>query len=484
MSKEEIRKKVAYFYDEEVGNFYYGQYHPMKPHRMRLAHSLIVSYGLFKKMEVYRPFRLNENQLTLFHADDYIHFLKAATPENENDWGTDLEKYNIDSDSPIFHGLYTFCQISSGGSVGGAYKLNHKLADIAINWSGGLHHAKKASASGFCYVNDIVLAILELLKYHERVLYIDIDIHHGDGVEEAFFTTDRVMTCSFHKYGNGYFPGSGHINDCGVLNGKNYAINVPLKDGMNDESFVYLFKSIINKVIELYQPKAIVMQCGADSLAGDTLGTFNLTIVGHGQCLQYVKSFNIPMLILGGGGYTIRNVSRCWCYETSICCNQQLNNKLPYNEYYEYFAPDYILSTMPTNMVNYNTLNDLNNTIITVYQRLKQLSHVPSVAMHTDGNRKEYALKAGTIEVRKQIERCYEIIEKHIQKNKNCNNDTGNVVDDVMDDEKYQFKNKQEVDKYFIDKQDENKDVRMTSDMRDKMIMDQREFYDDDNDKL
>jgi len=89
-------------------------------------------------------------------------------------------------------------------------KLNKEAADIAVNWAGGLHHAKKSEASGFCYVNDIVLAILELLKYHQRVLYIDIDIHHGDGVEEAFYTTDRVMTVSFHKYGE-YFPGTGDL---------------------------------------------------------------------------------------------------------------------------------------------------------------------------------------------------------------------------------------------------------------------------------
>ena len=100
----------------------------------------------------------------------------------------------------------------SGGSIDAAMRLNHGLTDIAINWAGGLHHAKKSEASGFCYVNDIVLAILELLKFHARVLYIDIDIHHGDGVEEAFYTTDRVMTVSFHKFGE-FFPGTG---DCKV----------------------------------------------------------------------------------------------------------------------------------------------------------------------------------------------------------------------------------------------------------------------------
>ena len=109
------------------------------------------------------------------------------------------------------------------------------MCDIAINWAGGLHHAKKCEASGFCYVNDIVVGILELLKYHNRVLYIDIDVHHGDGVEEAFYTTNRVMTVSFHRYGEGFFPGTGDLMDIGCGEGKYYSLNVPLKMFVTDE---------------------------------------------------------------------------------------------------------------------------------------------------------------------------------------------------------------------------------------------------------
>lgn len=105
----------------------------------------------------------------------------------------------------------------------------------------GLHHAKKSEAAGFCFVNDIVLSILELLKHHPRVLYVDIDIHHGDGVEEAFYTTDRVMTVSFHKFGD-YFPGTGSVGDVGDKKGKNYSLNFPLRDGMDDQTFVDVFK--------------------------------------------------------------------------------------------------------------------------------------------------------------------------------------------------------------------------------------------------
>jgi histone deacetylase 1/2 len=121
--------------------------------------------------------------------------------------------------------------------------LNRGLCDIAINWAGGLHHAKKSEASGFCYVNDIVLGILELLRYYARVLYIDIDVHHGDGVEEAFYTTDRVMTVSFHKYGE-FFPGTGELKDVGVQKGKYYSVNVPLRDGIDDESYRTTFEPV------------------------------------------------------------------------------------------------------------------------------------------------------------------------------------------------------------------------------------------------
>ena len=152
-----------------------------------------------------------------------------------------------------------------------------------------MHHAKKQSASGFCYVNDIVLAILELLKYHQRVLYIDIDVHHGDGVEEAFYTTNRVMTVSFHRYGD-FFPGTGDIKDMGEGEGKGYAVNVPLLNGLDDDSFVEIYKNIMEAVRQRFRPEAVVLQCGADSLAYDKLGTYNTTLRGHGACVKDRKS--------------------------------------------------------------------------------------------------------------------------------------------------------------------------------------------------
>lgn len=139
--------------------------------------------------------------------------------------------------------LYEFVCTYTTATLVSSSLLYHNNLDVAINYSGGLHHAKQSEASGFCYVNDIVIAILEMLKYYQRILYVDIDIHHGDGVEEAFYTSNRVLTCSFHKFRD-YFPGTGHIDDIGTDKGVYHAVNFPLNQGVDDESFTNIFKMV------------------------------------------------------------------------------------------------------------------------------------------------------------------------------------------------------------------------------------------------
>lgn len=254
-----------------------------------------------------------------------------------------------------------------------AQRIASGAADIAINWAGGLHHAKKREASGFCYINDIVLGILELLRSYPRVLYIDIDCHHGDGVEEAFYTTDRVMTASFHKFGE-YFPGTGTQEDKGRGKGKGYSVNVPFKDGITDEAFqsvfepvslkfsgirsvlTYVCSKVIARILDVYQPSVVVLQCGADSLAGDKLGCFNLTMHGHANCVQFLRKQNVPLILLGGGGYTVKNVARTWTYETACALGieNDIDLNLPWNDYFEWFGPRYRLEVPENNMDDLN----------------------------------------------------------------------------------------------------------------------------------
>jgi histone deacetylase 1/2 len=334
--------------------------------------------------------------MTQFHTDDYVDFLQRVTPDNMETYSKEQSKYNVGDDCPVFDGLFEFCGISAGGSMEGAARLNRKKCEIAVNWAGGLHHAKKSEASGFCYVNgesayiwsrskiadfviDIVLGIIELLRFHKRVLYIDIDVHHGDGVEEAFYTTDRVMTVSFHKYGE-YFPGTGELRDIGVSKGKYYSVNYPLRDGITDRTYKGVFEPVIQAVMDNYNPDAIVLQCGGDSLSGDRLGCFNLSMKGHANCVKFVKSFGKPTLVLGGGGYTMRNVARTWAYETGALIGHDLGPQLPYNDYYEYFAPDYELNVLPSNMDNANSAEYLRRVTEEVVTNLRQTG-TPSVQM-------------------------------------------------------------------------------------------------------
>lgn len=234
----------------------------------------------------------------------------------------------------------------------------------------------------FLQINDIVISILELLKYNPRVLYVDIDVHHGDGVQEAFYLTDRVMTVSFHKYGNLFFPGTGSMYEIGAESGRYYSVNVPLKEGIDDQSYFQVFKPVISHVMQFYRPTAIVLQCGADSLAGDRLGCFSLSTRGHGECVKFVKELNVPTLVLGGGGYTLRNVARCWTYETSLCVDEQITNELPMNAYLEYFKPDFTLHPeIPSRTENGNSKQYLEAITKYTYDMLKTCQNSPSVQM-------------------------------------------------------------------------------------------------------
>ena len=171
----------------------------------------------------------------------------------------------------------------------------------------------------------------------------------------------------------------------GASNGRYYSVNVPLNDGMDDNSYQKLFKPIISKVMEMYRPGAIVLQCGADSLASDRLGCFNLSLDGHAECVRFVKSFGIPLLVTGGGGYTKQNVARCWAMETGVLLDRPMKEDIPPHQfYYEYYADaDYKLKVYPhMSLENQNTRTHLNNVKTAVLEHLRMLEHAPGVSMH------------------------------------------------------------------------------------------------------
>jgi hypothetical protein len=215
------------------------------------------------------------------------------------------------------------------------------------------------------------------------VLYIDIDIHHGDGVELAFYHSNRVMTVSFHKYTGDFFPGTGKLDDNGAGLGKYFCLNVPLQDGIDDDMYLTVFKTVIGDTVTHFQPTSIVLQCGADSLGLDRLGAFNLSIAAHGECVNYVRTFGVPLLVVGGGGYTVKNVSRCWAYETAVLVGADIPDTLPATIYDAYFADSgWKLHPPLTGKVdNLNSPAGLQRITVSIREKLRYLGGAPSVAM-------------------------------------------------------------------------------------------------------
>ncbi|KAJ4312426.1 histone deacetylase [Neodidymelliopsis sp. IMI 364377] len=410
---------VSFHYNPNVEYHHFGSSHPMKPWRLTLTKQLVLSYGLEYTMDIYEPRPASYEELAIFHDREYLSYLSHITPQNAKPEDQQYIAYGFGGDSndcPVFDGLWNYVSLYTGASMSAAWNLLNNRSDIAINWSGGLHHAKKNLASGFCYVNDIVIAIQLLLTQHQRVLYIDIDVHHGDGVEQAFESTDRVFTLSFHKYGidkHGwpFFPGTGNINEMGPADpanrGKAHSLNIPLDDGIDDDQYKWLFKTITSKVIEKYNPQAIVLQSGADSLGGDRLGRFNLNIKAHGSCIETVKSFGRPLVLIGGGGYTPRNVARTWCHETSVCVGVELHNDLPTHiPYLQAFQgeengggilyPDLHNTKRHDNL---NTTPRLQKLLEHAMENLRYMEGAPSVVCNTKGITEEQIMK-----IREQVE--------------------------------------------------------------------------------
>jgi acetoin utilization protein AcuC len=321
--------KTAFVYSDDFVKYEYGRGHPLKPFRLKLAYELMKAYGLLSlpnvRVVAARP--AGEEDLLLYHTRDYIEALKDA------DHGLDLgdqESYGLGSgDNPVFEGLLEWSKLVAGASIQAAELVDSGEVSIAFNISGGLHHALASRASGFCYIDDPVILIRSLLKKGRRVAYIDIDVHHGDGVQDAFYSSDKVLTISLHESGHSLFPGTGFADEMGEGKGKGYSVNVPLAIGTDDELFVHAFKEIVPPLIERFSPDIVVGQLGVDSFIADPLAHLNITTNGYGRIVKMIKEMSPKLIALGGGGYEITNVAKAWTLAWAIMNDVDPPDDLP-----------------------------------------------------------------------------------------------------------------------------------------------------------
>ncbi len=303
--------RTAFLYTENYFAYDYGQSHPMKIERLRLTHDLCKAYGILDlpEAELIESKPATESEILRFHGADYVDALKKGS-RGETEW--DFAHGLGPGDNPVFPGLWEWSLLSTGATLQGAHRISEGKARVVFNIAGGLHHAGANRASGFCYVNDPVLAILHFVEQGKRALYLDIDAHHGDGVQWAFYDDPRVLTVSFHQDGRTLFPGTGGLAETGKGDGTCYAVNVPMLPGTDDHVFWNGFESVMPPLMEAFRPDVVVAQLGVDSLLEDPLAALELTTHGFTRAVSFLTEEAPALLALGGGGYNPGNVARAW----------------------------------------------------------------------------------------------------------------------------------------------------------------------------
>lgn len=321
--------KTAFVYSDRFSSYYYGSTHPMKPVRLRLTYELIEALGLaaLPGSTVVEARKAVEKEILLFHTNEYLRVLKEA---NGGIIPVDGPAHGLGfGDNPVFKGVYDWSCYSTGASVQAASLVESGKAGIAFNIAGGLHHAMPGRASGFCYINDAAVAIKHLISLGKRVVYVDIDAHHGDGVEYAFYDTDRVLTISIHESGQWLFPGTGLVTDTGIGEGRGYSVNMPLPPGTCDELYLKVFDAVVPPFIEAFKPDILVTQLGVDSFETDPITHLSLTTQSFELMVRRFRSFGLPWVALGGGGYDLSNVSRAWTLAWAIMNGVEAPNDIP-----------------------------------------------------------------------------------------------------------------------------------------------------------
>jgi acetoin utilization protein AcuC len=309
--------------------------HPLAIPRTALAIDLIRAYDAVNADEIVPGRIAGADELAWFHAPDYIAAMRAAEINGGLQDG-DNARYRLGcAENPYFDSLFSIPARATGGSIQAAVAVLN--GQVAFNPAGGMHHARAASAQGFCYFNDPVLAILRLRQAGWRVLYVDIDAHHGDGVEEAFINDPQVLTLSLHMDTAYAYPfRGGRLEDCGSAVGGYATINVPLPRGTHDAEYRRIFDAVWGPVLEKFRPDAVVLQAGADMLAADPLGKLSIST----ECfLEIVRTIFITaprhahgtprLMVTGGGGYHPLLVARAWTGVWALLSGRELAVEIP-----------------------------------------------------------------------------------------------------------------------------------------------------------
>lgn len=305
-------------WDDAVSNYDFGPGHPMDPKRLLLTMRLVRAFGLDQKLDVVSAEPAGDSMLRLVHHPDYLQAVKDASEQPRHA----PERYGIGTtDTPAFAGMHEASALIAGQSTAAAEAIWSGATQHAVNFAGGLHHAMAARAAGFCVYNDASVAIARLLELGaRRVAYIDTDVHHGDGVQTAFWDDPRVLTVSVHEHPRSLFPGTGWPEESGSEDAPGSAANIALPAGTTDERWLRALHAVVPELLAAFRPEVLVTQHGADTHIEDPLAHFALSLDAQRSAMEACHDWahthaDGRWLALGGGGYAVVDVvPRSWTH--------------------------------------------------------------------------------------------------------------------------------------------------------------------------
>jgi acetoin utilization protein AcuC len=345
--------RAALVYSPRFSEYDLGPSHPLRPIRLLRTYDLIHACRLLRgpKVSVVQPAAAHEDTIALVHSRHYIDAVRAPSKTRIT---RRLSDYGLGTiDNPIIEGMYEAAALIAGASVQAADLVIDGKADVAFNPAGGLHHAHRARASGFCIFNDPAIAIAHLLKRcgeGVKVAYVDIDAHHGDGVQEAFYSRKDVLTISVHESGRYLFPTTGGVDEIGEGEGEGYSVNLPLSPYTGDEVYLWAFSEIVPPLLEAFQPDFVCTQLGVDMHHQDPLTHLCCTTRGYLALVDQIAQRAPRWIAIGGGGYDVTVVPRAWTLAFGRMTGKKVPQFIPEQQAHYYRPPrrsDIHLATPP-----------------------------------------------------------------------------------------------------------------------------------------
>jgi acetoin utilization protein AcuC len=317
-------------YHPDYSNYNLGQGHPFDPVRIEMVIDLLKELGLLK--DVILPDSVSPEELYSVHSPDYIKIVESASVGNIE---PDAEKYGLGTlDNPVSPGMAEAARCQAGGTLLGAKLMIQQKTKKVLQMGGGFHHAHSSLASGFCIYNDLALSIKEMTDAGWHVAYLDLDVHHGDGVQEIFYSDEKVMTISFHESGEYLFPGTGWLYELGQGMGRGLKLNIPLEPFTEGSSYFAVMNKILEPALSWFKPDALVVQAGADAHYKDPLADLLLTTHDFEKIYKGIRDLidtkcHGRALFTLGGGYSISAAFRIWTILYLILFNYNIPEKLP-----------------------------------------------------------------------------------------------------------------------------------------------------------